>query len=215
MSATALEKPAAAVAVDDLEYATSVFLTARPRLFKVAYRVLGSVCEAEDVMQDVWLRWQRTDRTVVANPPAFLATMTARLAINVAKSARRRHETCVGPWLPDRAGTSVDPQTEAERGEAVEQAVHLLLERLSPSERAAYVLREGFEYPYRQIAEALQLGAANARQLVSRARQRLAADRRQPVTTTTHRRLLQALVAAAGGGDLAELEQLLADDITR
>ncbi|TCN41919.1 RNA polymerase sigma factor (sigma-70 family) [Kribbella orskensis] len=215
MTTTTLEKPVAAVAADDLEDAAAVFVAARPRLFKVAYRVLGSVCEAEDVMQDVWLRWQRTDRTVVVNPPAFLATMTARLAINVAKSARRRHETCVGPWLPDRAGAWVDPQTEAERGEAVEQAVHLLLERLSPSERAAYVLREGFEYPYRQIAETLQLGAANARQLVTRARQRLAADRRQPVTTTTHRRLLQALVAAAGGGDLAELEELLAADIPR
>ncbi|TCM44503.1 sigma-70 family RNA polymerase sigma factor [Kribbella sp. VKM Ac-2568] len=215
MTTTTLEKPVAAVTADDLEYATAVFVAARPRLFKVAYRVLGSVCEAEDVMQEVWLRWQGTDRTVVVNPPAFLATMTARLAINVAKSARRRHETCVGPWLPDRAGACVDPQTEAERGEAVEQAVHLLLERLSPSERAAYVLREGFEYPYRQIAETLQLGAANARQLVSRARQRLAADRRQPVTRTTHRRLLQALVAAAGGGDLGELEELLAADIPR
>jgi RNA polymerase sigma factor (sigma-70 family) len=213
VTTTALEKPAAAIGADDLEYATAVFVAARPRLFKVAYRVLGSVSEAEDVMQDVWLRWQRTDRTVVANPPAFLSTMTARLAINVAKSARRRHEIPAGPWLPDRAGSCIDPQTEAERGEEVEQAVHLLLERLSPAERAAYVLREGFEYPYRQIAETLHLGAANARQLVSRARQRLVADRRQPVTTATHRRLLHALAAAARAGELAELEDLLTSDL--
>jgi RNA polymerase sigma-70 factor, ECF subfamily len=210
---TSLELQSTAAETDDLEHATAVFLTVRPRLFKVAYRVLGNVCEAEDLMQEVWLRWQRTDRTEVLNPPAFLATMTARLAINVAKSARWRHEISAGPWLPDRAGSCVDPQTEAERGEEVEQAVHLLLERLSPAERAAYVLREGFEYPYREIAETLQLGAANTRQLVTRARQRLFADRRQPVTTTTHRRLLHALAAAARAGELAELEELLTSEL--
>lgn len=104
MSTTTLEQPAAAVVVDDLEYATSVFVTARPRLFKVAYRVLGDVSEAEDVMQDVWLRWQRTDRTVVANPPAFLATMTARLAINVAKSACRMARDLCRPVAPRPGG---------------------------------------------------------------------------------------------------------------
>lgn len=199
----------------ELDKAASVFLSARPRLFKIAYQILGSVCEAEDVMQEVWVRWQRTDRTVVMNPPAFLATMATRMAINVARSARRRRETSVSPRLPEQLDTGVDPQTEAERGEAVELAVLLLLERLTPSERATYVLREGFDYPYRQIAEILQLGAANTRQLVKRAHERLAAQRRQPVNSATHRRFHQAFVAAAHAGELADLHKLLAADVAR
>ncbi|RAY11575.1 RNA polymerase subunit sigma-24 [Actinomadura craniellae] len=189
------------------------FLGLRPRLFGIAYRILGSSAEAEDIVQEVWLRWQTTDRSVVVAPPAFLATMTTRLAINAAQSARRRREKYVGPWLPEPVDTSADPTAGAETGEALELAVLLLLERLSPTERAAYVLRESFDYPYGQIADILQLTDANARQLVSRARKHISAQRRRPVSTSAHRRLLKTFLAAARRGDLAALEELFAEEV--
>jgi RNA polymerase sigma-70 factor (TIGR02957 family) len=189
------------------------FLKVRPRLFGIAYRMLGSAAEAEDIVQDVWLRWQTTDRSVVLDPPAFLATTATRLAINLAQSARSRHETYVGPWLPEPVDTSTDPQLGAERGEALEFAVLLLLEKLSPTERAAYVLREAFDYPYRQIADILQLEEANTRQLVTRARQHITDGRRAPVSSTEQRRLLEAFIAAAQKADLAVLEGLFAADV--
>ncbi|MFL6417050.1 MAG: RNA polymerase sigma-70 factor [Bryobacteraceae bacterium] len=189
------------------------FLKARPRLFGIAYRMLGSAAEAEDIVQDVWLRWQAADRSVVLDPPAFLATTATRLAINVAQSARSRHETYVGPWLPEPVDTSTDPQLGAERGEALEFAVLLLLEKLSPTERAAYILREAFDYPYRQIAEILRLEEANTRQLVARARQHVTEGRRAPVSSTAQRRLLETFIAAAQKGDLTALEGLFASDV--
>src|SRR6185369_5302046 len=126
---------------------------------------LGSVAEAEDVVQDVWTRWQSTDRRKVQNPSAFLATTTTRLAINVLQSARIRRETYVGQWLPEPVDTGADPGLGAERREALEIAVLMLLERLSPAERAAYILREAFDYSYKEIAEMLHVEEANARQL--------------------------------------------------
>src|SRR5918992_5303527 len=113
-----------------LEQAASAFVDWRPRLFGVAYRILGSASEAEDIVQEVWLRWQTTDRAVVKDPPAFLATTATRLAINVAQSARSRREAYVGPWLPEPVDSSADPQLGAERGEALALAVLLLLEKL-------------------------------------------------------------------------------------
>ncbi|MEU4094266.1 RNA polymerase sigma-70 factor [Streptomyces sp. NPDC026673] len=196
-----------------LDEAAAVFTALRPRLFGIAYRMLGSAAEAEDVVQDVWLRWQATDRDAVQNPSAFLTTATTRLAINVTQSARVRREAYVGPWLPEPVDTRADPSVGAERGEAVELAVLLMLERLTPTERAAYVLREAFDYPYREIASVLDLGEANARQLVSRARKRIAEGRREQVGTTEHRRLLEAFVAAARTGDMAGLEKLFASDV--
>jgi RNA polymerase sigma-70 factor, ECF subfamily len=196
-----------------LDQAASAFLTLRPRLFGIAYRMLGSAAEAEDVLQEVWLRWQKTDRTAVVDPPAFLARTTTRLAINVAQSARVRRETYVGPWLPEPVDTSADPAMGAERGEALEFAVLLLLEKLSPAERAAYVLREAFDYPYEEIADILRLSAVNTRQIVSRARKHLAAERREPVDTAEHRRFLEVFLAAARAGDVAALEDLFAADV--
>lgn len=195
------------------ENALSEFIKVRPRLFGIAYRILGSASEAEDIVQDVWLRWQATNRSVVLDPPAFLATTATRLAINLAQSARSRHETYVGPWLPEPVDTSTDPQLGAERGEALGFAVLMLLEKLSPTERAAYVLREAFDYRYRQIAEILQLEEANARQLVTRARQHIADGRRAPVSAVEQQRLLEAFIAAAQGGDLSTLEGLFASDV--
>jgi RNA polymerase sigma factor (sigma-70 family) len=191
----------------------SAFVTVRPRLFAIAYRYLRDVGEAEDVVQDTWLRWDRADRSVVANPPAFLAVTAARLAINVARSARRRRETYVGPWLPDKTGHGVGLNTAAERYEAVDLAVRLLLEKLSPAERAAYLLRKAFDYPYRRISEVLSLGEGHTRQLVRRAGARLADDWCRPVDATTHQRLVEAFLAAAQTGDLDGLEELLVADI--
>ncbi|MFC5752400.1 RNA polymerase sigma-70 factor [Actinomadura rugatobispora] len=197
---------------EDLDRAAEVFGGVRPRLFGIAYRMLGSSTEAEDLVQDVWLRWQTYDRGTVADPAAFLATTTTRLAINVLQSARVRRETYVGPWLPEPVDTSADPHLGAERGEALGLAVLFLLEKLSPTERAAYVLREAFDYPYPQIAEIIQVSEVAARQLVSRARKHLRSGRRAPVTGAEQRRLLTAFVAAARAGDLAALEELLAAD---
>jgi len=199
---------------DDLEQTAAAFAELRPRLFGIGYRMLGSVTEAEDLVQDVWLRWQGTDRSTVVNPAAYLATTTTRLAINATKSARVRRETYVGPWLPEPVDTSADPYLGAERAEALEFAVLLLMERLSPNERAAYVLREAFDYPYGQIAEILQLSEAAVRQLVSRARKHVAAERRAPVAEAEQRKLLEAFVTAARSGDLAALEELFAADVT-
>jgi RNA polymerase sigma-70 factor (ECF subfamily) len=198
---------------DSLDEAADTFQRLRPRLFGIAYRILGSVSEAEDVVQDAWVRWQGTDRSAVLHPGAFLAKITTRLAINVAQSARVRREAYVGPWLPEPVDTSVDPQVGAERGEALELAVLLVLQKLNPVERAAYVLREAFDYSYDEIAGMLQLGQANVRQIVSRARKRLSAERRKPVEAAQHRRLLEAFVAAAQHGDVAALENVLAADV--
>jgi len=197
----------------DLDLAASVFDDQRPRLFGIAYRMLGSAAEAEDVVQDAWLRWQAYDRETVRDAAAFLTTVTTRLAINSAQSARSRHETYVGPWLPEPVDTSADPALGAERGEALEMAVLLLLEKLTPTERAAYVLREAFDYPYAQIAEILDTTGANVRQLVSRARKHVADERRAPVDPTEQRRLLAAFLLAAQTGDLGALEGLLAADV--
>jgi RNA polymerase sigma-70 factor (ECF subfamily) len=197
----------------DLDDAAATFGEIRPRLFGIAYRMLGSVHEAEDLVQEVWMKWQAYDRSMVKEPAAFLATITTRLAINATQSARARRETYIGPWLPEPVDTSADPALGAERGEALEMAVLLLLEKLSPTQRAAYVLREAFGYPYDEIAEIVQLSEANVRQLVSRSRKRLADERREPVDAAEQRRLLNAFLAAAQQGDLASLEELLAADV--
>ena len=197
----------------NLDEALAVFGAVRPRLFGIAYRMLGSASEAEDIVQDTWLRWQGTDRSVVEDPPAFLATTTTRLAINTLQSARARRETYIGPWLPEPVDTSADPTLGAERAEALGFAVLVMLERLTPTERAAYVLREAFAYPYDQISEIVQLSEAAARQLVSRARKHLAGERRREVSQQEQRRLLTAFLSAAQTGDLAELERLFAEDV--
>src|SRR5499425_2544364 len=211
-------KPLAQTPVRDAEASEHddgllAFAPVRPRLFGIAYRMLGSAAEAEDIVQDVWLRLQSTNRKAVENPPAYLATTTTRLCINVAQSAHTRRETYVGTWLPEPVDTSSDPAIGAERGEALRLAVLMLLEKLSPTERAAYVLREAFDYPYSQIAEILQMEEANARQLVSRARKHIADGRRASVSSNEQRRFLEAFVAAAQKGDMAALEGLLAEDV--
>src|SRR3954464_2068318 len=176
----------------DLESAVDTFNEARPRLFGIAYRMLGSVAEADDIVQEAWVRWQGTDRTAVRNPAGFLTTVTTRLAINTAESARVRREQYVGPWLPEPVDTSADPSLGAENAEALESAVLMLLEKLGPEQRAAYVLRQAFDYSYDQIAEILATSVANARQLVSRAQKHVGSSRRETVDPTQHQELLEA-----------------------
>lgn len=191
----------------------AAFVALRPRLFGVAYRMLGSRVEAEDVVQDVWLRWQAVDKRSVIDPSAFLVTTTTRAAINVSQSARARRETYIGPWLPDPIDTEASADLEADKKEGLAFAVMLLLERLGPVERAAYVLREAFDYDYERIAEILQRTEDNARQLVARAKKHVADDRKAKVSTAEQRRLLEAFVAAARTGDRARLEALFAADV--
>src|SRR6516162_9656442 len=201
------------VATGEQDDGLLAFAPVRPRLFGIAYRMLGSAAEAEDVVQDVWMRWQSTNRNAIENPPAYLATTTTRLCINLSQSAHTRHETYIGTWLPEPVDTRADPGMGAERGEALKLAVLLLLEKLSPTERAAYVLREAFDYPYRQIADILQMEEANVRQLVSRARKHIEDGRRTSVSSNEQRRFLEAFISAAQKGDMTALEGLFAEDV--
>jgi len=189
------------------------FEAVRPRLFGIAYRTLESAADADDVVQDAWIRWQRTDRDQVRDAAAFLATTTKRLALNVAQSARARRETVFQPWHPEQVDAQADPRLDAERREELEHALLTLSAKLSHSERAAYVLREAFDYPYRQIAGVLATSEANARQLVTRARVRLANGRRRQVSTAEQQRFVDAFVDAGQTGDLTTLERLLAAEV--
>jgi len=195
---------------DTCDDGLAAFLSVRSRLLSIAFRMLGSAAEAEDIVQDVWVRWQTADRRLVRNAAAFLATTATRLAINVMQSARSRREMCMGPLLPEPLDTSGDPCERAERGEALACGVLLLLKRLTPTERAAYVLREAFDYRYRDIAKILQLEEGNARQVVTRARQHVVNDRRIPANSSEHGPLLEAFIAAAQIGDVAGLERFCA-----
>jgi RNA polymerase sigma-70 factor (ECF subfamily) len=193
-----------------LETEVSSFQTVRPRLFGIASRVLGSAADADDVVQDTWIRWQGADRGAVRDASAFLATSTARLAINVTHSARARRELYLGPRQPEPVDPEADPAIAAEQAESVELALRTLSEKLSPTERAAFVLREAFDYPYRRIGQVLGVTEANARQLATRARLHLSGEPRRPVSAAEQRRLAEAFVAAAQTGDLTTLEQRLA-----
>lgn len=197
----------------DLDDAVDVFAAQRRRLFGIAYRMLGTVADAEDIVQDTWIRWQNTDRAQVAEPAAFLATIATRLSINVLQSAHTRRETYIGPWLPEPVNTDADPALGAERAEALQFAILLTLEKLTPTERAAYILREAFDYPYPRIAEVISSSVVSARQLVSRARGHLASARQTTVEPSEQRRLLEAFLIAAQKGDAHELEKLFAEDV--
>ena len=188
----------------------SMFLSTRARLLGIAFRILKSAADAEDLVQDVWIRWQTTDRSTVRHSAAFLVTMTKRLAINVVQSARSRRETSFGSSLRESVDTCPDPELEAERGEKLRSAVLVLLEKLSSAERAAYVLREAFDYSYREIANILRLEEGNARQLVTRARQHVAdGQQHSSVNSAEQRSFLVAFLAAAQKGALTKLESFL------
>ncbi|MDA0160374.1 sigma-70 family RNA polymerase sigma factor [Solirubrobacter ginsenosidimutans] len=189
------------------------FVDARPRLLRIARRVLINPADADDVVQDAWVRWHETDRGQVRDPAAFLTTATTRLALNVRQSARVRRESPVGTWTVDPVDLDANPSGAAEQVDGVGRALGMLLERLSATERAVYVLREAFDYPHRRIAEVLELSEANVRQIVTRARRRLSEPPRWALDATAHQDLLDAFLAAAQTGELTALEQVLADAI--
>jgi RNA polymerase sigma-70 factor (ECF subfamily) len=174
--------------------------------------MLGNPVEAEDIVQDAWIRWQMTERTLIRDPAAFLTAMATRLAINVIQSARTRREMHVDTRLQEPAGTEADPRVRAERGQALAYGVRLLLAKLTPTERAAFILREAFDYPYRDIASVLRLREANVRQLVTRARQHITGGTRMPARLPDESRLVEAVVSAAHG-NVAGLEHLLASEV--
>lgn len=193
----------------------------RGRLFGIAYRMTGTATDAEEVLQDAWLRWQDVDRTTVRDPDAYLAKIVTNLAIKQLTSARARRETYVGQWLPEPVLTgraefdALGPLEVVAERESVSFALLILLERLTPAERAAYVLHEAFAYGYREVAELIGTSEANARQLASRAGKKLAAEprREQPVDRAGWRELVERFIAAARLGRIEELEKLLAEDV--
>ncbi|MFE0381835.1 RNA polymerase sigma-70 factor [Streptomyces inhibens] len=197
--------------------ATDVFEEYRPVLFGVAYRMLGRVADAEDVVQDAWLRWSGADRADVREPRAFLVRVTTRLAIDRLRQVQSRRESYVGPWLPEPLATDFGnaPDT-AERAvftESVTLAVLVVMESLSPLERAVFVLREAFGYPYAEIAAALDRSEAAVRQLAGRARRHVEEGRpRFEVDPGRQRDLTERFMAAAAGDDLEGLLSLLAAD---
>jgi RNA polymerase sigma-70 factor (ECF subfamily) len=182
--------------------------------FGVAYRMLGSVSEAEDVAQEALLRLTRQEGTI-DEPAAWLTTVVTRLSINVLKSARARRESYVGPWLPEPLveDPALGPASRAELADSLSLAMLVLLERLTPVERAAYLLREVFGYEYAQIADIIESTEVNSRQLVTRARKHLEANRpRFDADEAARDALLERFLAAAEEGDLEALEELLAKD---
>ncbi|WP_040693044.1 RNA polymerase sigma-70 factor [Nocardia vinacea] len=198
-----------------MEDPTEVFEEYRPLLLGLGYRLLGSMWNAEDIVQDAYLRWLGTDRTEIKEPRAFLVTVVTRLALDQLRSARVTREAYVGPWLPEPvSGTEFGPQETAELRDTLSYATLHLMERLSPPERAAFVLREAFELPYDDIAEIVGSPAATCRQLHHRAAKRLAdgRDRFEP-STADHTALLTRFLDAAEGGDLATLTELLSEDV--
>jgi len=198
---------------------TDVFEEHRPVLMGVAYRMLGRVADAEDVVQEAWLRWSGADRAEVREPRAYLVRVTTRLAIDRLRQVKARGEAYVGPWLPepyvtDFGGTVPDTAERAVLADSVSLAVLVVLESLSPLERAVFVLREAFGYPYADIAAMLDRGEPAVRQLAGRARRHV--DERRPryeVDPAQRRDLTERFLAAAAEGDLAGLMEMLAPDV--
>ncbi|GAB4589551.1 RNA polymerase sigma-70 factor [Nocardia sp. IFM 10818] len=189
----------------------------RPRLFALAYRMLGSAGEAEDAVQETYLRWDATSRGEIRSAEAWLTTILVNLCRTWLDSARVRRETYVGPWLPEPVPTGageLGPLESAEQREMVSLAFLTLLERLTPAERAVFVLREAFGYAHREIADMLDLTEANSQQLYRRATQRVREDRPRFDPAPAHaRELFEKFLAAAASGDLASLEAMFTADI--
>ena len=198
--------------------ANTAYEELRPRAFAIAYRMLGSVSEAEDVVQDAFLRLHRAEQEGerTESPRAYVAPVFTRLGIDQLRSARARRETYVGEWLPEPLLTDpeADPARQAEMADSLSLAFLVLLESLSPEQRAVFLLREVFDYPYDQIAEIVGKSESNARQLAARARRHVDERRTRFETSREEReQLADRFFAAAQEGDLAGLEALLAEDV--
>jgi RNA polymerase sigma-70 factor, ECF subfamily len=190
------------------------FLACRPRLLGIAYGMLGEVTEAEDVVQDAWLRWERAERDDVRNAEAFLVTVTTRLALSRLRSARARRETYIGPWLPEPLVADAEtPEIKAIEAERLSLALLGALERLNPIERAVLVLRDVFDLEYSEIADTLEKAPANVRQIAKRAREHAGdTTRRRTVGEDERQRLTTAFLAAAASGEVDQIRDLLAAD---
>jgi RNA polymerase sigma-70 factor (ECF subfamily) len=196
----------------------AAFEALRPQLLGVAYRILGSVTDAEDVLQDAWLRWERADLGDVANPDAYLTTGVGRVALDHLRRAKARRETYPGSWLPEpvaeRADPAWDPEAAAELADSLSMALLVVLETLSPLERAAFVLREVFERSYPEVASTLGRTEAAVRQLVHRARDRVdEGHARFRADAETHRRLVERFLEACETAELDRIMDLLAPDV--
>ncbi len=194
----------------------ATFQTHRPRLMALAYRLLGSRSDAEDVVQDAWLRWSGADASAVRDPEAWLVTTTTRLGLDRLRAARRERVHYVGPWLAEPLEISLEPERSSDpalvhaRADEVSVAFLTLLEQLGPEERAAFLLKEAFDHDYRQIAALLGLSEPNCRQLVHRAKQRLQAGRpRFNADAGQHRQLLARFMDATQQGDSEAIQALL------
>lgn len=192
------------------EHVLAEFTALRPRLVGVAYGLLGSVAEAEDVVQDAWIRLQRSDIHAIQDLTGWLVTTTSRLALDVLRSARTRREAYVGPWLPEPVETAPDPADTVSLADAMSWAMLVVLETLSPAERTAFVLHDVFGLTFDEVAAALGRSAAACRKLASRAREHV--EERRPrfdVDPQAHRAVVEAFATAAGTGDLDGLLELL------
>ena len=196
----------------------------RRRLLGLAYRMLGSIADAEDAVQESYLRWHAADRDKVSDPKAFLMTTTTRICLDVLTSARARREEYVGPWLPEPAvdTPALSPDSRTELAEDLSIALLLTLERLSPLERAAFVLHDVFDFSFSEVAMTLERSEAACRQLAARARAHIRQARPRGTTATParsgeidrkHAQLIEAFAAATRSGDLAVLTELLASDV--
>ncbi|MGO1052775.1 RNA polymerase sigma factor SigJ [Crossiella sp. CA198] len=194
-----------------------VFEEHRSRLFGLAYRLLGSAAEAEDAVQDAAVRWHLADRAAISVPAAWLTTVITNLCLTRLTAARARREHYVGSWLPEpvlTADGALGPLETAAQRDLVSLGMLVLMERLTPVQRAVFVLAEAFDYPHREIAEILDIEESHSRQLLHRAREHVAAQRRRftPDRSAQHR-IVSRFLAATLTGDLAGLEQLLAEDV--
>jgi RNA polymerase sigma-70 factor (ECF subfamily) len=190
------------------------FARHRSLLFTVAYEMLGSASDAEDVVQETWLRWADVDHAVVRDPRAYLVRVVTRQALNRLRTVARRREDYIGEWLPEPLLTSPDVGADLELAESVSMAMLTVLETLGPAERAVFVLREVFDIPYDEIAEAVGKSPAAVRQIAHRARDHVAARRpRMPVSTTEQQEAVDRFLAAIRNGDLHGLLDVLAPDV--
>jgi RNA polymerase sigma-70 factor (ECF subfamily) len=196
------------------------FESLRPRLFGIAYRMLGSASEAEDIVQEAFLRFQTAERQSIRSEEAFLRTIVTRLCLDQLKSAQAKRETYPGPWLPEPILTEEssglgDPAEQASRYDSLSMAFLLLLESLSPEERAVFLLREVFDYEYSEIAAMLDKSEVSCRQLVSRAKKHVVEHRpRFEASPEEHRQIVARFASAAQDGDLEGLMALLAEGVT-
>jgi RNA polymerase sigma-70 factor (TIGR02957 family) len=197
-----------------MDSATEAFLAHRNLLFTVAYELLGSAADAEDVLQETWLRWVGVDLDTVRDHRAYLVRITTRQALDRLRTLRRRKESYVGPWLPEPLLTAPDVAEDLELADSVSMAMLLVLETLGPTERAVFVLREVFDLAYDEIAEAVDKSPAAVRQIAHRARAHVAARRPRGVVSPAQTRdALQALQRAVETGDLQGLLDVLAPDV--